>query len=231
VIVDRCSRLAPWRGVATSYTRFANESFIDELAHTLGADPLEFRIDLARDNAEGRAVLEEVGRMANWSAPREGRWLGVALTDYGASSVSAGIAEISVDETTGVIRVHRFWMAIDAGFILSPRNTEAQMEGTIIYGLSNALKERITVNGGVVEQSNFYDYQVMRMNEVPEVEVRALTNTRPPSGIGELGLATTGAAVANALYAATGVRMRELPMTPDRVLAALAARGPGMSAA
>ena len=105
--------------------------------------------------------------------------VGVALSDYGGSSVSAGIAEISVDQTTGAIRVHRFWMAIDAGFILSPRNTEAQMEGTIIYGLSNALKERITVNGGVVEQSNFYDYQVMRINEVPDVEVRALTNTRP----------------------------------------------------
>jgi len=223
VIMERCSRLAPWRGVATSYTRFANESFIDELAHTLGQDPLAFRIDLARDNPEGRAVLEEVGRMAEWSRPREGRSLGVALSDYGSESVSAGIAEISVDEDTGAIRVHRFWMAIDAGFILAPRNTAAQMEGTIIYGLSNALKERITVNGGRVDQSNFYDYPVMRMNEVPEVHVKALTNRRPPSGIGELGLATTGAAVANALFAGTGARIRELPMTPDRVLAALRA--------
>lgn len=223
VMVDRRTRLAPWRGVATSYTRFANESFIDELAHERGADPLAFRIELAHANEAGRTVLEEVGRMADWSRPREGRSLGVALSDYGGNSVSAGIAEISVDIDTGVVRVHRFWMAIDAGFILSPRNTEAQMEGTIIYGLSNALKERITINGGTVDQTNFHDYPVMRMNEVPEVEVRALSNDKPPSGIGELGLATTGAAVANALFAATGARVRELPLTPDRVLAALRA--------
>ncbi len=223
VMVDRRTRLAPWRGVATSYTRFANESFIDELAHARGADPLAFRIELARVDEAGRTVLEEVGRMADWSRPRAGRSLGVALSDYGGASVSAGIAEVSVDESTGVIRVHRFWLAIDAGFILAPRNTEAQMEGTIIYGLSNALKERITTNGGTVEQTNFHDYPIMRMNEIPEIEVRALSSTRAPSGIGELGLATTGAAVANAVYAATGARIRELPLTPGRVLAALRA--------
>ena len=221
LMMDRCSRVAAWRGVATSYTRFANESFIDELAHEQGADPLQFRIDLARDNPDGRAVLEEVGRMAEWSRPREGTSLGVALSDYGGASVSAGIAEVSVDEQTGEIRVHNYWMAIDAGFIVAPRNTEAQMEGNIIYGLSNALKERITINGGTVDQSNFYDYQVMRMDEVPNIQVRALSNTKPPSGVGELGLATTGAAVANAVFAATGARVRDLPLTPDRVLAAL----------
>jgi isoquinoline 1-oxidoreductase beta subunit len=112
-------------------------------------------------------------------------------------------------------------MVIDAGFIVAPRNTEAQMEGNIIFGLSNALKERITISGGSVDQSNFYDYQVMRMNEVPEIQVKALSNNKPPGGVGELGLATTGAAVANAVFAATGARVRELPLLPDRVLAAL----------
>ena len=221
VMVDRCSRLAAWRGVATSYTRFANESFIDEIAHELGADPLEFRLDLTRENPAGRLVLEEVARMAEWSRPRAGTSLGVALSDYGGASVSAGIAEVSVNEETGAISVHRYWMAIDAGFIVSPRNTEAQMEGNIVYGISSALKERISVNAGSVDQSNFHDYPVMRMNEMPELHVRALTNDKPPSGVGELGLATTGPAIANAVFAATGVRLRELPMTPERVLAAL----------
>ncbi len=221
VMVDRCSRLAAWRGVATSYTRFANESFIDEIAHTVGADPLEFRLDLTRDNPAGRSVLEEVAQMAEWSRPREGTTLGVALSDYGGASVAAGIAEVSVNEATGAITVHRYWMAIDAGFIVSPRNTEAQMEGNIVYGISSALKERISVNAGSVDQSNFHDYPVMRMNEMPELHVRALPSDAPPSGVGELGLATTGPAIANAVFAATGVRLRELPMTPERVLAAL----------
>ena len=221
VRVDRCSRLAAWRGVATSYTRFANESFIDEIAHTVGADPLEFRLDLTRDNPAGRSVLEEVAQMAEWSRPREGTTLGVALSDYGGASVSAGIAEVSVNEATGAITVHRYWMAIDAGFIVSPRNTEAQMEGNIVYGISSALKERISVNAGSVDQSNFHDYPVMRMNEMPELHVRALPSDGPPSGVGELGLATTGPAIANAVFAATGVRLRELPMTPERVAAAL----------
>jgi len=223
LIMDRCSRVAPWRGVGTSYTRFANESFIDELAHAQGADPLDFRIELARNNPDGRAVLEAVARMAEWSRPREGSSLGIALSDYGGASVAAGIAEVSVNEQTGEIQVHNYWMAIDAGFIVAPRNTEAQMEGNIVYGLSNALTERITINGGSVDQSNFYDYRVMRMNEVPAIHVRALSNQKPPSGVGELGLATTGAALANAVFAATGARVRELPLTPDRVLAALRA--------
>ena len=221
VRVDRCSRLAAWRGVATSYTRFANESFIDEIAHTVGADPLEFRLDLTRDNPAAQSVLEEAGQMAEWTRPREDTSLGVALSDYGGASVAAGIAEVSVNEETGVITVHRYWMAIDAGFIVSPRNTEAQMEGNIVYGISSALKERISVNAGSVDQSNFHDYPVMRMNEMPELHVRALSNDKPPSGVGELGLATTGPAIANAVFTATGVRLRELPMTPDRVLAAL----------
>ena len=221
VMVDRCSRLAAWRGVATSYTRFANESFIDEIAHAVGADPLEFRLDLTRDNPAGHSVLQEVARMAERSRPREGTTLGVALSDYGGASVAAAIAEVSVNEETGAITVHRYWMAIDAGFIVSPRNTEAQMEGNIVYGISSALKERISVNAGSVDQSNFHDYPVMRMNEMPELHVRALSSDGPPSGVGELGLATTGPAIANAVFAATGVRLRELPMTPERVLAAL----------
>ena len=221
IMVDRCSRLAAWRGVGTSYTRFANESFIDELAHTVGADPLQFRLDLARDDAAARSVLEEVAQMAEWSRPRADRSLGVALSGFGSTALAAGIAEVSVNRETGAVEVHRYWMVIDAGFIVAPRNTEAQMEGNIVYGISSALKERISVNAGSVDQSNFHDYPVMRMDEMPEIHVKALTNNKPPGGVGELGLETTGPAIANAVFAATGVRLRELPMTPERVLAAL----------
>ena len=223
ILVDRCSRLAAWRGVGTSYTRFANESFIDEIAHTLGADPLQFRLDLARDDAAVQSVLEEVARMAEWSRPRADRSLGVALSGFGSTALAAGIAEVSVNRETGAVAVHRYWMVIDAGFIVAPRNTEAQMEGNIVYGISSALKERISVNAGTVDQSNFHDYPVMRMDEMPEIHVKALTNNKPPGGVGELGLETTGPAIANAVFAATGVRLRELPMTPERVLAALRA--------
>ncbi len=220
LLMERPSRVAAWRGVASSYTRFGNESFIDELAHAQGADPLEYRLELTGNNSRGRAVLEEVARMADWSRHREETSLGIAFADRGGSQ-SAGIAEVSVNVQTGDIRVYRFWIVIDAGFIVSPRNTVAQMEGNVVFGLSNALKERITISGGSVEQSNFHDYPVMRMNEVPEIEVRALSNNLPPTGVGELGLDTTGAAVANAVFAATGARIRELPMTPARVLATL----------
>ena len=224
VRMERCSRVLAWRGVASSYTRFANESFIDELAHASGADPLEFRLELARNDPRGHAVLEEVGRLADWSRQRnDGTALGVALSDYGGASVAAGIAEVSVDAGTGDIAVHRFWMVVDAGLIVAPRNTEAQLEGNVIYGLSNALRERITIRNGVVEQSNFHDYPVMRMNEVPEIVVKALASDAPPSGVGELGLATIGAAVANAVFRATGARVRALPFTRERVLAALQA--------
>mgnify|MGYP001160025476 FL=1 len=221
LIMDRGSRIAAWRGVGSSYTRFANESFIDELAHHQGADPLQFRIDLAHNDPDGRNVLEEVGLMADWSRKREGSALGVALSDYGGFSVAAGIAEVSVNEQTGEIQVLNYWMVIDAGFLVAPRNVNAQMEGNVTMGLSNALKERITISDGIVDQSNFYDYPIMRMDEMPDIHVKAIINNKSPSGVGELGLATTGASVANAVFAATGARVRELPLTPDRVLAAL----------
>jgi isoquinoline 1-oxidoreductase beta subunit len=181
---------------------------------------MQFRKDLCHNNPRALAVLAAIEEMSDWSRPREGTALGLSLAGYG-ETFAGGVAEVSVDAESGQITVHNFWLAADPGYVLQPRNTEAQLEGNVIFGISNALKEQITIKGGAVEQSNFFDYQVMRMNELPNIEVRALSTDNHPTGIGEIGLASTGAAIANAVYAATGVRVRELPMTPARVRAVL----------
>jgi len=222
VITDRRSRVCAWRGVATSYTKFAAESFVDELAHARGVDPLEFRLGLCQSDPRALGVLEAVAEMADWTRPRENTALGLALAGYG-STFGAGVAEISVDEVSGTVRVHNYWLTADAGYLLAPGNSEAQLEGNAIFGINNALRERIEIRGGQVVQSNFYDYPVMRMNEVPNIEVRAISTNNPPTGMGEIGLASTGAALANAVFAATGARVRHLPLTPARVQAAIQA--------
>ena len=222
VLTDRFSRVCAWRGVSTSYTKFAAESFVDECAVARDTDPLQFRMQLCHNNPRALTVLETVAEMADWSRPRDGTALGLALAGYHLT-FAAGIAEVAVDEVSGAVEVLNYWLAADAGYIVSPHNTAAQLEGNVIFGISNALRERISISGGEVQQSNFYDYPVMRMNEIPNVEVRAISNDNFPTGIGEIGLASTGAAIANAVFAATGARVRHLPLTPQRVLAALRA--------
>ena len=222
IITERCSRVCAWRGVATSYTKFAAESFVDELAAARNVDPLEFRMQLCQNNPRARTVLETVAGMADWSRPREGTSLGLALAGYG-STFAGGIAEISVDESSGVIDVHSFWLVADAGYLLQPGNSEAQLEGNVVFGISSALREQIDIAGGQVRQNNYYDHPVMRMHEMPNIEVRAISTDNPPTGIGEVGLSSTAAALANAVYAATGARVRHIPMTPQRVLAAMQA--------
>ena len=221
IFTERRSRVCAWRGVATSYTKFAAESFIDELAAMRGIDPLQFRMGLCRDNPRALTLLETAAEMADWPRPRaEGRALGLALAGYG-STFAAGIAEVSVDRISGVVNVHDFWLAVDAGYLLQPGNSVAQLEGNVIFGISSALREQINITAGQVQQSNYYDYPVMRMHEMPNIEVRALSTNNPPTGIGEVGLSSTGAALANAVFAATGKRVRHLPLTPERVLAAM----------
>ena len=221
ILTERRSRVCAWRGVSTSYTKFAAESFIDELAVARNTDSLQFRLDLCHNNPRALNVLETVAEMADWSRPRDGTALGLSLAGYG-STFGAGIAEVSVERITGVVTVHNFWLAADAGYLLQPSNSAAQLEGNVVFGISNALKERINIEGGVVQQSNYYDYQVMRMNEMPNIEVRAISTDNPPTGMGEIGLASVSGAIANAVFAATGARVRHMPMTPERVLAALA---------
>jgi len=222
VIVDRGSRVLAWRGVGTSYTKFAMESFIDELALHHGKDAFDFRMQLCHKNPRMQNVLRTVAGMADWSTPREGRALGLAVSGY-HRSLSAGIVELSVNRETGVITVHKFWGVGDPGFVVSPGNAEAQVEGNIVMGLSAALIERITVENGYVKQSNFHDYPIMRMAELPEIETKVLSTEYPSSGVGELGLAMVGPAIANAIATLTGVRIRHMPFTPDKVQEALSA--------
>lgn len=220
VMTDRGSRVLAWRGVGTSYTKFAMESFIDELALSRGEDPLEFRLQLCHKNPRMQNVLQTVADMADWSRPREGLALGIAVSGY-HRSLSAGIVELSLDRENGIVKVHKFWGVGDPGFVVSPANAEAQVEGNIVMGLSAALKERITVENGYIKQSNFHDYPIIRMAELPEIETRVLSTEYPSSGVGELGLAMVGPAIANAIATLTGVRIRHMPFTPDKVQEAL----------
>jgi isoquinoline 1-oxidoreductase beta subunit len=218
---ERKSRVLAWRGIGTSYTKFAVEGFVDELAATQDADPLEFRLALCHDNPRMTEVLNKVAEMADWSRPRpEGRALGIAISGY-SSSLSAGIAEISLDENTGVVKVHNVWAVGDCGHAVSPKNATAQLDGNVVFGLSSVLKERITVRNGEVEQSNFHDYPLLRITEMPEIESWIMRNNHKSTGAGELGTAMIGPVIANALFVLTGKRFRHLPLTPEVVKATL----------
>ena len=222
VITEPRARVAPWRAIGASYTSFAAEAFMDELAQAAGTDPIAFRMHLLTNNPRGRRLLEQVAEMAGWGRAPGDTALGVAFAGYG-DSMAAGIAEIALDRDSGRISVPRFWAAVDAGLIVSPDNALAQIEGGIVFGVGSALKERITIRAGEVEQNNFYDYEILRANEVPEIAIHLELSDGPPTGIGEVGTPMVTAAVANAFHALTGRRLRHMPFTPERVGAALAA--------
>jgi isoquinoline 1-oxidoreductase subunit beta len=167
-------------------------------------------------------VVEAAAKMADWgSKPPAGRARGFAC-GYMAHTPTAGVIEISVDRGTGQIRAHRFWSAVDPGIVVNPDTILAQTEGNVIYGLSQMLKERMTLANGEVEQTNFGDYEVLRMSEVPEIHTQIVKTSHRPTGIGEIALPLVGGCVANALFALTSKRLRHMPFTPARVKAALA---------
>ncbi|MEE8287148.1 MAG: molybdopterin cofactor-binding domain-containing protein [Gammaproteobacteria bacterium] len=214
-------RLKHWRAVGHGYNKFAIESFIDEIASDRGIDPYEFRRRLLANSPRELQVLDTVAEMASWGSRRpSGRAVGIAFAER-SNTPSAGIAEVSVDYASGKIRVHHFWVAVDAGIVVQPDIATAQIEGAITQGVSSLLSERISIREGRVEQSNFHDYRVMSMADSFPVTVQLISNEHRPTGIGEAGLPTTGGAVANAFAALTGKRMRHMPLLPDRVLEAL----------
>src|SRR5438445_665928 len=214
LLEERGVDVAVWRAVGGGYTKFAIETFIEEVAAAAGKDPVDFRMRLLAKDPRGQAVMREVMAMADWSRPRPaGRALGIAYSDIW-ETYCAMVAEVSVDRKTGSINVHEIWSAVDTGVALQPRNVERQIESAAVFGLSG-LKEKLLYKDGAPQQSNFHDYPVLRMNEVPKITVRVIVTDNKPGGIGEVGLPPVAPAVANAVFKLTGKRLRELPFDPS----------------
>jgi len=220
--------LGYWRSVDSSGNQFALSSFFDEAAHAAGRDPLEFLLaafgsprkipvgnNATLDVGRRRSVIELAAEKSGWHKPLQaGRGRGIAAS-FGWGSCVAHVAEVTCDTKTGAVRVDRVVCAIDCGTAINPLGVKAQMEGAINFGLAQTLKSAITVEGGRVQQSNFHDYEVLRMNEAPPVvEVYIVPSTEPPGGCGEPGVPSVAPAVGNAIFVAIGKRVRRLPIRP-----------------
>ncbi|HWF11330.1 MAG TPA: xanthine dehydrogenase family protein molybdopterin-binding subunit [Bryobacteraceae bacterium] len=199
-----------WRAVGYTQNTFFVESFMDEVAVAGGKDPVEMRRKLLAQNPRLLGVLELVAQKSDWGkALPAGRFRGVAVVNN-VGSYTAQVAEVSVDR--GKVKVHRIVCAVDCGHVVNPAIVEQQMRSAIVYALSAALKGKITIDKGRVEQSNFDRYDVVRIDEAPVVEVHIVPSTQNPGGIGEAGVPAIAPAVANAVFAATGKRVRKLPI-------------------
>lgn len=203
-----------WRSVYDSQNGYANECFMDELAHAAGADPVKFRLDRLKNSPRDAGVLRLAAEKAGWGKQLpEGRFQGVA-NHASFKSYVAQIAEVSVSDD-GKVNVHKVTCAVDCGQVVNPAIVGAQMESAITYGLSAALKGEITIRNGEVVQSNFHNFDVLRIDEMPEVDVHIVESRKTPGGVGEPGLPPIAPAVANAVFAATGKRVRKLPIKPE----------------
>jgi len=203
-----------WRGVGPNNNVFAIESFVDELANKAGKDPLEFRLAMLGKTPRLRAALELAAKRAHWGEalpPRVGR--GIAAQVAFASFI-ATIAEAEVDHD-GEVRVRRMTCVVDTGIAVNPDTIVAQLQGGLIFGLTAALFGEITIDRGRVQQSNFHDYRMLRMDETPVIDVHVIKSGEPPGGIGETGTTAAPPALRNAIYAATGIPLRRLPIDRD----------------
>jgi isoquinoline 1-oxidoreductase beta subunit len=217
-------KLKHWRAVGHVFNVFAIESMVDRMAADQGMDPIAFRFEKMAATPKARKVFETLAEMCDYKAARaEGRALGISVTER-SGSLGAGAVEISLERASGKIRVHKVWVAVDGGVIVQPEQAKHNVESAIVYGLSSVLHERLTIKDGVVQQSNFHNYQVMRMSDAPEeMHVRFVDVETRPTGLGEIGNPFIAPAIANALYRLTGKRLDHMPFTPERVREALKA--------
>ncbi|HVE58090.1 MAG TPA: xanthine dehydrogenase family protein molybdopterin-binding subunit [Pyrinomonadaceae bacterium] len=205
-----------WRSVGSSHTAFSTECFLDEVAFAAKKDPYEFRRSLLEKHPRHKGALELAATKAGWGKPlAKGVFQGIAVHESFGSYV-AQVAEVSVG-ADGNVKVHRVVCAVDCGQVVNPDTVVAQMEGGIIFGLTAALYGEITIKDGRVQQRNFYDYKMLRMNETPRIEVYIVPSTEKHGGVGEPGTPPIAPAVVNAIFAATGKRIRSLPIRAEEL--------------
>ena len=201
-----------WRSVGHTHTAYAKEVMIDELAAAAGKDPVAFRLEMLKDHPRLQGVLKLAAEKAGWGQPLpKGKGRGVAVHESFSSFV-AHVAEVSVDEQ-GRVTIDRVVCAVDCGQVVNPNIIEAQISGGTGWAIGHALRDEITLTGGLVDQGNFDGYQPLRNSEMPPVEVHILPSTARPTGVGEPGVPTAAPAVANAVFAASGKRLHHLPFT------------------
>lgn len=203
--------IGSWRSVGSAHNAFVTECFIDELAYKAGSDPYQYRRSLLlKNNPRVLAVLDHAATLMQWGqALPPGHGLGIAVHD-GFGSVVCQIAEVFVNGNKTVVK--RICCVVDCGTVVNPEIVTSQIESGVVFGLTAALKSRITISKGRVEQSNFHDFRLMRINEMPEIDVHIMPSERPPGGVGEIGVPPAAPAVANAIFAVTGKRLRALPL-------------------
>jgi len=203
----------PWRGVISAPNAFANECFLDEIATKLKKDPYELRMEMLTEDNPLREVIQLAATKANWGTPLpEGHGRGIGSQIYHKSMVVM-VAEVSIND--GTVRVHKVVCAINCGKVINPDMVVQQVEGSIVYSLTSILKGEITHANGRVQQSNFHDYPLLQLNEMPEVDVYVVPSERAPQGLGEMGVPPIVPAVVNAIYAATGKRIRHTPIRAE----------------
>jgi isoquinoline 1-oxidoreductase beta subunit len=216
IIHDSGFRVGYWRAVSHNMNVFANESFMDELAKAAGQDPYQYRMKLLAGKPRFAHVLKLAADKAGWGKPLpKGRARGIALME-GYDTYMAQVAEISMNQD-GSVRVHKVTVAADLGMMVNPDTVQAQIQSAVVFGIGASLKHQITMKNGRVQETNFHNFEPLRLHETPQIDVVLVKSSEKPGGIGEPATAVVVPAIANAVASLTGKRVRRLPMTADAI--------------